>query len=102
MTVVDTQHAQVHNLEQKKTKLERMPSVSIEEEVSVEDEEPGASRAGHWSQADTKSLYQLGDTGLWWDSFEEEPDFELVEEFDSQLTLTEGQGVAGCVSPEYQ
>ena len=85
----------MHNLEQKKTKLERMPSVSIEEEVSVEDEEPGASRAGHWSQADTKSLYQLGDTGLWWDSFEEEPDFELVEEFDSQLTLTEGQGVAG-------
>ena len=34
--------------------------------------------------------YRLAEAGLWWDSFEEEPEFEVMEyEFDD-LTLHEG------------
>ena len=34
--------------------------------------------------------YRLAEAGLWWDSFEEEPEFEVMEyEFD-ELTLHEG------------
>ena len=65
-----------------------MPSISIEEE---EREEPGVSRAGLWSEENSKSLYQLGDAGLWWDTFEEEPNFDLLDDFMGELTLSEGK-----------
>ena len=71
-------------------------TVKEEEEASEEvDEEEKAAKAQVVSPDDSKSLYQLADTGLWWDSFEEEPHFELVEDFESQLTLSEGEDWSG-------
>lgn len=68
-----------------------MPSISIEEKETEETDEPGASRPGLWSEENGKSLYQLADTGLWWDSFEEETNFQLTEDFMTELTLSEGE-----------
>ena len=36
------------------------------------------------------SHYRLAEAGLWWDSFEEDPVFDITQEFDDQLTLNEG------------
>ena len=33
--------------------------------------------------------YQLAEAGLWWDSFEEDPQFDVCDSFDD-LTLNEG------------
>ena len=33
--------------------------------------------------------YQLADAGLWWDSFEEEPDFDWSQCYEDELTLNE-------------
>ena len=64
----------------------------MEEETSEEVEEAEEARLAKLvSPGDKKSLYQLADTGLWWDSFEEEPHFELDDDFESQLTLSEGE-----------
>ena len=45
------------------------------------------------------ALYQLAEAGLWWDSFEEEPQFELVDDFDSHLSLYEDQDDVGSLQP---
>ena len=71
--------------------MEKMPSISIEEKETEETEEPGTSRPGLWSEENGKSLYQLADTGLWWDSFEEETNFQLSDDFMTELTLSEGE-----------
>ena len=71
--------------------MEKMPSISIEEKGTEETEELEASRPGLWSEENGKSLYQLADTGLWWDSFEEETNFQLSDDFMTELTLSEGE-----------
>ena len=42
------------------------------------------------SRAMNPKLYQLAEAGLWWDSFEEDPQFDICDEFDEHLTLDEG------------
>ena len=84
--------------ENKQTNLQQSAPATIkqEEETSEEvDEEENAAGAKLVSPDDRKSLYQLADTGLWWDSFEEEPQFELVDDFESQLSLSEGEDWTG-------
>ena len=41
--------------------------------------------------------YQLAEAGLWWDSFEEDPQFDVCDSFDD-LTLNEG-GKLGAPTP---
>jgi len=41
------------------------------------------------SRAMNPKLYQLAEAGLWWDSFEEDPQFDICDDFDEQLTLDE-------------
>ena len=65
-----------------------------EEQETAEEVEEAEAKLGSPPEA-RKSLYQLADTGLWWDSFEEEPQFELDEDFESQLTLSEGEDWTG-------
>ena len=45
------------------------------------------------SRSMNPKLYQLAEAGLWWDSFEEDPQFDICDEFDESLTLDEGDFV---------
>ena len=47
------------------------------------------------SRAPNPKHYQLTEAGLWWDSFEEDPQFEICDDFDEQLTLDEGEDHVG-------
>ena len=40
--------------------------------------------------------YQLASAGLWWDSFEEDPLFDLSQQLDEDLTLNEGEKIMIC------
>ena len=68
-----------------------------EQDIHEHDEEayqplPASKTAPH------PNLYQIAtlspefgaSTGLWWDSFEEEPDFDWSQYFKDELTLNEG------------
>ena len=82
----------------KQTKQAESAAATVEEEEETSEEvgeEQEAARAKLDSPDERKSLYQLADTGLWWDSFEEEPQFELVDDFESQLTLSEEEDWTG-------
>ena len=81
--------------EQTLTNQEETTAATIkkEQETSEEAEEAEAKLVS--PPEARKSVYHLADTGLWWDSFEEEPQFELEEDFESQLTLSEEEDWTG-------
>ena len=68
------------------------------EEVGEGNEEDETARAKLCGSR--AALYQLAEAGLWWDSFEEEPNFELVDDFDSHLSLCEDQDDIGSLQPD--
>ena len=86
------QETEADTIKEEKKKEEVEEVVTSEE---VEEAEEAARAKLLNPPGDRKSLYQLADTGLWWDSFEEEPQFELEDDFESQLTLSEGEDWTG-------
>ena len=68
-----------------------VPSVSDTSKTEENRNEDGEEEIGISKniEAINPKHYQLAEAGLWWDSFEEDPQFDLCDSLDD-LTLSEG------------
>ena len=84
------------DLERQKDKEQQPATLSVQttEEDKTDD---GAEEEEKVMSRDLQGInprhYQLADAGLWWDSFEEDPQFDICDSLDD-LTLSEGGRVS--------
>ena len=84
------------DLERQKDKEQQPATLSVQttEEDKKDDRDEGEEK---FISKDLQGInprhYQLADAGLWWDSFEEDPQFDICDSLDD-LTLSEGGRVS--------
>lgn len=84
------------DLERQKDKEQQPATLSVQ--TTEEDKkDDGAEEEEEVISRDLQGInprhYQLADAGLWWDSFEEDPQFDICDSLDD-LTLSEGGRVS--------